>query len=78
MSVAGTRETMMDESDKPQSEAAPDLPSDPEERAFTGHPDHPPSTPDQPVEGNQELLRQADESEGEDAQDDPEARGPVT
>jgi hypothetical protein len=37
----------------------------PEERAFTGHPDHPPANPDQPVEGNQELLRQPeDDDEG--------------
>ena len=56
---------MMDESDK-QPEAAPDVHPDPQERAFTGHPDHPPSTPDQPVEGNQELLRQADAPEGGD------------
>lgn len=41
----------------------------PEERAFTGHPDHPPANPDQPLEGNQELLRQSDEDseEGEDS-----------
>jgi hypothetical protein len=78
MSDAGARETMMDESDKQQPEAAPDVPGDPEERAFTGHPDHPPSTPDQPVEGNQELLRQSDDLEGEDSQDDPEAGGPTT
>jgi hypothetical protein len=58
----------MDE--KQRARAAPDLPADPEERAFTGHPDHPPSTPDQPVEGNQELLRQsgdATENSGEGA-----------
>ena len=30
---------------------------DPEERAFTGHPDHPPAESDQPAEENQELLR---------------------
>lgn len=35
---------------------------DPEERAFSGHPDHPPASPDQPLEGNQELLRQGEES----------------
>lgn len=35
----------------------------PEERAFTGHPDHPPATPDEPVEGNEELLRREDEAE---------------
>ena len=54
----------MDETEKQQPEAAPDVQSDPEERAFTGHPDHPPSTPDQPVEGNQELLRQAEDAAG--------------
>lgn len=37
-------------------------PPDPEERAFTGHPDHPPASPDQPVDGNQELLRQPEEA----------------
>ena len=30
---------------------------DPEERAFTGHPDHPPAQPDYEAEDNQELLR---------------------
>ncbi|MBA3677341.1 MAG: hypothetical protein H0W74_08060 [Sphingosinicella sp.] len=39
----------------------PDIPLNPEERAFTGHPDHPPASPDQPVEGNEELLRREDE-----------------
>jgi len=52
----------MDEIEKRPAEAAADIPPDPEERAFTGHPDHPPSTPDQPVEGNQELLRQGEDS----------------
>jgi hypothetical protein len=45
-----------------QTQKQPEAPLDPEERAFTGHPDHPPSTPDQPVEGNQELLRQGEDS----------------
>lgn len=40
-------------------------PLNPEERAFTGHPDHPPSTPDQPVEGNEDLLRRDDAPEAE-------------
>ena len=31
-------------------------PPDPEERAFSGHPDHPPQVPDQTVEANQELI----------------------
>ena len=51
--------------DRRKGEAAPDVSGDPEERAFTGHPDHPPSTPDQPVEGNQELLRQSEDSADE-------------
>ena len=37
---------------------------DPEERAFTGHPDHPPAQPDHEAEDNQELLRTG-EGEGE-------------
>ena len=45
----------------PSREAEPE--TSPEERAFTGHPDHPPSSPDQPVEGNQELIRQGGEDE---------------
>jgi hypothetical protein len=77
MSVAGARETMMEDSDKAQPKAARDMAADPEERAFTGHPDHPPSTPDQPVEGNQELLRQSDESEGGDGDAGSEAAGPA-
>jgi hypothetical protein len=35
---------------------------DPEERAFTGHSDHPPSEPDQTAEGNQDLLREGGDS----------------
>jgi len=49
--------------DEQTMQTAPVVPPDPEERAFTGHPDHPPASPDQPVEGNQELLRQVDEDE---------------
>jgi len=26
-------------------------------RAFEGHPDHPPQVPDQPADGNEDLLR---------------------
>ncbi len=55
---------MENEKQSPDQEGSA-LPPDPEERAFTGHPDHPPASPDQPVEGNQELLRQ-----GEDSADD--------
>lgn len=50
-----------DESPKPEVESA----SNPEERAFTGHPDHPPATPDQSVEGNEELLRRPEDEEAE-------------
>lgn len=54
--------------DEETMETASVVPPNPEERAFTGHPDHPPATPDQPVEGNQELLRRgdADDEEGEE------------
>ena len=38
--------------------------SDPEKRAFTGGPDMPPQEPDQPAEGNDELLREDDEQKG--------------
>ncbi|HEX8214544.1 MAG TPA: hypothetical protein VF582_03625 [Allosphingosinicella sp.] len=62
----------MDESEKQPADTAQGIPADPEERAFTGHPDHPPSTPDQPVEGNQELLRQ-----GEDSADPQQRPGPA-
>jgi len=41
----------------------PDPVTNAEERAFTGHPDHPPANPDQPVEGNQELLRQLEDDD---------------
>ena len=37
--------------------------NNPEERAFSGHPDHPPANPDQTVEANQELLCQPDGDE---------------
>jgi len=50
--------------DEEAMETASVVPPDPEERAFSGHPDHPPASPDQPVEGNQELLRKG---EGEEA-----------
>ena len=36
---------------------------DPEKRAFSGHPDHPPRQADQPPEGNEELLRDGGESQ---------------
>ena len=49
-----------DENQKDE-EAASETPCNPEERAFSGHPDHPPSSPDQPLEGNEELLRRPDE-----------------
>ncbi|MDQ3139882.1 MAG: hypothetical protein M3Q15_04070 [Pseudomonadota bacterium] len=53
--------------DEDVMETASVAPPNPEERAFTGHPDHPPSSPDQPVEGNQDLIRHPDdEEEGDD------------
>ena len=36
---------------------------DPEERAFTGGADTPPEQPDQPAGGNQELLRDEEETD---------------
>lgn len=56
----GNKDQLIDEE---RMEDASVAPPDPEERAFTGHPDHPPASPDQPVEGNQELLRQAEATE---------------
>ncbi len=60
----------MDSGEQPADAEAADVPPDPEERAFTGHPDHPPASPDQPVEGNQELLRQGEDAVGEGASPD--------
>jgi hypothetical protein len=45
--------------------------SDPDGRAFTGHPDHPPGEADQPIEQNQELLREDGDS-GEAADSGPQ------
>jgi hypothetical protein len=45
--------------DGPQS-----APQDPEERAVSGHPDHPPQQPDHTVENDRDLLRQGDENPG--------------
>ncbi len=64
----------MDGEKQPAGQEGPEGSPDPEERAFTGHPDHPPASPDQPVEGNQELLRQGEESDDETGSiDDPAA-----
>lgn len=47
-------------------------PADPEERAFTGHPDHPPEQADQPREDNRELLRDGGEQRpGDESGGDP-------
>lgn len=43
-------------------ERAAVAPPNPEERAFSGHPDRPPSSPDHPVEGNRPLLDGTDDS----------------
>ena len=50
------------------------VPQDPEERAVSGHPDHPPQQPDHTVENDRDLLRQGEENPGaeslpEEAQD---------
>ncbi|HEV2080557.1 MAG TPA: hypothetical protein VGR19_11765 [Allosphingosinicella sp.] len=58
---------MMDDAKQTAGPEGTEVPPDPEERAFTGHPDHPPASPDQPVEGNQELLRQSEDSADESA-----------
>ena len=39
---------------------------DPEERAVSGHPDHPPQQPDHTVENDRDLLRQGDENPAAD------------
>lgn len=56
--------------DEDTMEKASVAPPDPEERAFTGHPDHPPASPDQPVAGNQELLRRPEEGEADSDMDE--------
>lgn len=49
--------------------------TDPEERAFTGHSDHPPEQPDQGLEQNRELLRKP----AEDPDESPDApQAPLT
>jgi hypothetical protein len=42
-----------------------------EERAFTGHSDHPPSEPDQSAEANEELVREGGDS-GKPAEGNPQ------
>ena len=37
-------------------------PQDPDERAVSGHPDHPPQQPDHTVENDRDLLRQGEEN----------------
>ena len=51
--------------------------ADPEERAFTGSPDAPPQQPDQPAEGNEELLRPEEGAERQEqaAPSDPNPHG---
>jgi|GEM_PF-5268251 len=50
----------MDES-KPQ-EGPQEATQDPDERAVSGHPDHPPQQPDHTVENDRDLLKQGEES----------------
>jgi hypothetical protein len=61
----------MDEPQRTPTEETVERPApNPEERAFTGHPDHPPATPDQPVDGNEDLIRrEEDEVEPEEGAD---------
>ncbi len=59
--LAVAKEMMMDSEKQAPGQEGAEVPPDPEERAFTGHPDHPPASPDQSVEGNQELLRQGED-----------------
>jgi hypothetical protein len=35
---------------------------DPDERAVSGHPDHPPQQPDHTVENDRDLLKQGEET----------------
>ena len=49
--------------------------ADPEGRAFAGGPDAPPQQPDQPVDGNLEMLRDDAEETSEDGSDAPPAHG---
>ena len=52
---------MMEDRDRPVGGPS----QDPEERAFTGGADTPPQQPDQPAEGNRELLRDDKEKEAD-------------
>lgn len=38
-----------------------DTPGDPDKRALTGHPDHPPAQPDVPADRDQQSPRETDE-----------------
>jgi hypothetical protein len=67
---------MMDDKARPEVEddqdAAGFVPPNPEERAFTGHPDHPPSSPDQSVEANEEILERPESGDQENTAPPPE------
>ena len=52
--MSDEKDQLVDEDTMETMSVAP--PEDPEERAFSGHPDHPPRAPDQTPEANQELL----------------------
>jgi hypothetical protein len=43
-------------------DSAESAPQDPDERAVSGHPDHPPQQPDHTVENDRDLLRQGEET----------------
>ena len=51
--MAEDKEQLVDEETMEKMSVAP---PEPNERAFTGHPDHPPQVPDQTPEANQELI----------------------
>lgn len=53
---------MIEDRDRPLGGSS----QDPEERAFTGGADMPPGQPDQPAEGNRELLRDQEQEEEAD------------
>ena len=51
--------SMIDTDKDEPKDPKPDT-ADVDARAFGGHPDHPPQVPDQPADGNDDLLRSKD------------------
>jgi hypothetical protein len=52
----------------------PGAAAEPNERAFSGHPDHPPMQPDQTPENNRVLLGEDGEDDATDAPDRQQGR----